>query len=51
MLFLPASLTFNASAPSIIHLFIAQFCWVTAMSLLTWFLYRRAERHLRIHGA
>lgn len=51
MLFLPASLTFDASAANIRLLITAQLFWVGALTLLTWMLYDRAEHHLRVHGA
>jgi len=51
MLFLPASLTFDASLANIEFLAIAQLFWLVGLSLLAWLLYARTEIHLRVHGA
>jgi ABC-2 type transport system permease protein len=50
MLFLPASLTFDASATNIAVLFVSQTVWIVILTLLAWALYARVETHLRIHG-
>jgi ABC-2 type transport system permease protein len=50
MLFLPASLLFDSSTSRVVEVFAAQAFWTTALAVLAWFLYVRAERHLMVHG-